>query len=174
MLKTFTMPDVDLAGLRAKAEAADGDFWFADDGRILEVLDQRDMTFVAAASPSVVIGLLNRIQELEDQLSTGGQGPAPQFGEVEDGMGSSELRCKADCGLEVVRPGKFQCWCEHDSQRRASIPVSKDPVVISMTVALEKVWALTEWIDAQIGSEDYARCTPEVILTRLKGALGDD
>lgn len=32
-------------------------------------------------------------------------------GAVEDGMGSEWPRCKADCGIEVVRPGKAQCDC---------------------------------------------------------------
>lgn len=28
------------------------------------------------------------------------------FGTIEDGFGSCWSRCKEDCGLEVVRPGK--------------------------------------------------------------------
>jgi len=32
---------------------------------------------------------------------------------IEDGFGSVwELCRRANCGLEVVRPGKSQCWCE--------------------------------------------------------------
>ena len=34
------------------------------------------------------------------------------FGTVDDGFGGEWLRCKASCGLEVVRPGKAQCWCD--------------------------------------------------------------
>ena len=34
------------------------------------------------------------------------------YGTVEDGFGGEWLRCKATCGLEVVRPGKVQCWCD--------------------------------------------------------------
>jgi len=39
------------------------------------------------------------------------------FGTVEDGFGNCWFRCKADCGLEVMRPGKVQCYC--DSQTGA-------------------------------------------------------
>ena len=31
------------------------------------------------------------------------------FGTIEDGFGSCWARCKEDCGLVVVRPGKVQC-----------------------------------------------------------------
>ena len=32
---------------------------------------------------------------------------------VEDGFGGEWIMCeRADCGLEVVRPGKVQCWCD--------------------------------------------------------------
>jgi len=34
------------------------------------------------------------------------------FGSVDDGQGNAWPRCKADCGLEVVRPGKAQCYCD--------------------------------------------------------------
>jgi hypothetical protein len=33
--------------------------------------------------------------------------------EIEDGFGNCWVKCdKSDCGLEVVRPGKVQCWCD--------------------------------------------------------------
>lgn len=32
---------------------------------------------------------------------------------IEDGFGSIWVMCdRDDCGLEVVRPGKCQCWCD--------------------------------------------------------------
>ena len=32
---------------------------------------------------------------------------------IEDGFGNSWCKCeKPDCGLEIVRPGKVQCWCD--------------------------------------------------------------
>jgi len=32
---------------------------------------------------------------------------------VEDGHGGCWVKCQLpDCGLEVVRPGKVQCWCD--------------------------------------------------------------
>jgi hypothetical protein len=37
---------------------------------------------------------------------------AEPYGKVTDGEGSDWPRCKADCGLEVVRPGKVQCVCD--------------------------------------------------------------
>lgn len=36
---------------------------------------------------------------------------------IEDGFGSVWFLChRTDrpCGLEVVRPGKTQCWCDHE------------------------------------------------------------
>jgi hypothetical protein len=34
-------------------------------------------------------------------------------GSVEDGFGSVWAKCEhPKCGLEVVRPGKAQCWCD--------------------------------------------------------------
>lgn len=36
----------------------------------------------------------------------------PPYGTVEDGFGSVWQRCKEDCRLEVVRPGKVQCECD--------------------------------------------------------------
>ena len=36
-----------------------------------------------------------------------------EYGEIDDGFGSTWLRCKPDCQLEVVRPGKVQCECEY-------------------------------------------------------------
>lgn len=33
---------------------------------------------------------------------------------IDDGYGSEwELCRRPDCGLEVVRPGKVQCWCDN-------------------------------------------------------------
>lgn len=33
--------------------------------------------------------------------------------EIEDGFGSTWPLClRAECGLQVVRPGKVQCWCD--------------------------------------------------------------
>ena len=32
---------------------------------------------------------------------------------IEDGFGNAWVMCEdVDCGLEVVRPGKVQCWCD--------------------------------------------------------------
>jgi len=32
---------------------------------------------------------------------------------LDDGFGNCWEKCnKEDCGLEVVRPGKVQCWCD--------------------------------------------------------------
>ena len=36
------------------------------------------------------------------------------FGIVDDGFGSEWVRCKADCGIQFVRPGKVQCECDFD------------------------------------------------------------
>jgi len=34
--------------------------------------------------------------------------------EVEDGFGSVWIGCTREaCGIEVVRPGKSQCWCDY-------------------------------------------------------------
>lgn len=32
--------------------------------------------------------------------------------EIDDGFGSVWLKCHPNCGMEVVRPGKAQCWCD--------------------------------------------------------------
>ena len=35
---------------------------------------------------------------------------------IEDGFGSVWTACdRDDCGLQVVRPGKVQCWCDDGS-----------------------------------------------------------
>jgi len=34
------------------------------------------------------------------------------YGTIVDGFGSEWVRCKPDCKLEVVRPGKVQCECD--------------------------------------------------------------
>jgi hypothetical protein len=41
--------------------------------------------------------------------------------QVEDGFGSSwrchnEERVSRPCGLQVVRPGKVQCWCDEERE----------------------------------------------------------
>lgn len=35
-------------------------------------------------------------------------------GEIADGFGSTWIKCDREggCDLEVVRPGKVQCWCD--------------------------------------------------------------
>ena len=36
---------------------------------------------------------------------------------IDDGFGNSWGLCeRPDCGLEVVRPGKVQCWCDGKSR----------------------------------------------------------
>ena len=35
------------------------------------------------------------------------------FGDIEDGFGNCWAKCKEDCGLEIVRPGKVQCDCDY-------------------------------------------------------------
>jgi len=35
-----------------------------------------------------------------------------KHGTIEDGFGSEWVRCDTRCGLEVVRPGRVQCWCD--------------------------------------------------------------
>lgn len=44
------------------------------------------------------------------------------FGVVEDGFGSCWARCKEDCGLQVVRPGKVQweCDCQPEDSQESS------------------------------------------------------
>lgn len=37
-----------------------------------------------------------------------------EFGTVEDTFGGVWERCKPDCKLQVVRPGKVQCECDFD------------------------------------------------------------
>jgi len=35
---------------------------------------------------------------------------------LDDGFGSTWRRCdRVNCGLQVVRPGKVQCWCDDGS-----------------------------------------------------------
>lgn len=37
--------------------------------------------------------------------------------EIEDGFGSSWMKCdRKNCGLQVVRPGKTQCWCDEEGK----------------------------------------------------------
>jgi len=35
-----------------------------------------------------------------------------QWGTISDGTGNEWARCMPNCGLEVVRPGKVQCYCD--------------------------------------------------------------
>lgn len=49
-------------------------------------------------------------QELKDMTT-----PKEDFGEVDDGYGASWPKCRKACGLQVVRPGKVQCWCDESS-----------------------------------------------------------
>ncbi|KJF21949.1 hypothetical protein C7T36_18385 [Rhodococcus sp. AD45-ID] len=53
-------------------------------------------------------GFVNRLRALFPATE-----PAERVdhGSVDDGMGSEWQRCKADCGIEIVRPGKAQCYC---------------------------------------------------------------
>lgn len=39
--------------------------------------------------------------------------PDVDYGEIDDGFGSTWSLCKPDCRLEIVRPGKVQCECEN-------------------------------------------------------------
>lgn len=36
-----------------------------------------------------------------------------EYGFVDDGFGNKWSRCKKDCALEIVRPGKVQCECDN-------------------------------------------------------------
>lgn len=36
------------------------------------------------------------------------------YGQIDDGFGSVWPRCKPDCQLEIVRPGKVQCECDDE------------------------------------------------------------
>jgi len=43
---------------------------------------------------------------------------------IDDGFGNEwELCARPDCGLEIVRPGKVQCWCDG-----AGEPLDEDEV----------------------------------------------
>lgn len=37
------------------------------------------------------------------------------YGEIDDGFGSTWALCKTGCQLEIVRPGKVQCECDNQS-----------------------------------------------------------
>jgi len=39
------------------------------------------------------------------------------YGTVGDGFGTFWARCKVDCKMEVVRPGKVQCECEREGAK---------------------------------------------------------
>jgi hypothetical protein len=50
---------------------------------------------------------------------------------VEDGFGGEWSLCdRINCGLEVVRPGKVQCWCDETSdgplELAVPLPVGED------------------------------------------------
>lgn len=61
----------DLADLRAKAEAATDDWYFPSE--LMEATDnEADAAYIAAASPSVMLELLDRIAELEARSNDAG------------------------------------------------------------------------------------------------------
>ena len=39
--------------------------------------------------------------------------PPGDFGAVTDSHGNAWSRCRPGCGVEVVRPGKAQCFCDY-------------------------------------------------------------
>lgn len=41
-------------------------------------------------------------------------GSTTPYGVIEDGFGSTWVRCADDCRMQVVRPGKVQCDCDFD------------------------------------------------------------
>lgn len=46
--------------------------------------------------------------------------PPPQHGSLDDGFGNQWPKCKADCRLEIVRPGKVQCDCDSPTATKRS------------------------------------------------------
>lgn len=53
------------------------------------------------------------------------------YGEIEDGFGNIWLRCSrgVNCGLDVVRPGKVQCWCEDGSTEPPNYDIDESDLI---------------------------------------------
>lgn len=52
-----------------------------------------------------------------EELFYVGQDPYRTEDVLDDGFGNQWHKCeKPDCGLEIVRPGKVQCWCDNKKE----------------------------------------------------------
>jgi len=96
---------------------------------------------------------LSQDQGADDGAGTeGSQAPGGAQGVVSDGYGSEWLKCSRPyCALEVVRPGKVQCDCEHAGNEE--FPAPADPAGLDAAIEaaartayeIKVIWGNTTW-----------------------------
>ncbi|UUE23834.1 hypothetical protein LRQ08_21650 [Rhodococcus qingshengii] len=79
-------------------------------------------------------------------------------GSVDDGMGSEWQRCKADCGIEVVRPGKAQCDCTEPTDEDEADDISGFMDALKASRAHNSTPAEPAVVDVDPRAESQAAC----------------